>query len=118
MTEEKFDLCAYCCGWVSSLDGKTPLAVCEAYPKMMHRVLKEEFGIPKKAAADFVDNACYGNWLKLHETDVERRASVDTYADLVLSDVFYSSDRWSWDRVLRIQWLYMRLRDRLERMQP
>lgn len=115
MSKKEFDLCGFCCTWSNGLEGKSPLAVADAYPKMMRKVLKHRFGIGRKAADRFIREACDGNWLKLHETDMERHASEEDYADMLLGDVFYCSDRWSWDRVLRVQWLYRVLVSRLER---
>ena len=107
-----FDLCEYCCKWVHGLEGKSPLAVRDAYPRMMRKVLRHHCGMGKEAASLFIEDACCGNWLKLHETDVERNASAGAYAEMLVGDVWYCSDRWSWDRVLRIQWLYRRLCNR------
>lgn len=115
MSGDGFDLCAYCCEWAHGLEGKSPLSVKDAYPKMMRKVLMRRFGMPKAAAKQFVWQACCGNWLKLHETDMERHAGAEDYADALVWDVYYCSDRWSWDRVMRVQWLYMRLRDRCEK---
>ena len=117
MTDSKkeFDLCGYCCKWVSELDGKSPATVREAYPKMMRKVLKERFGMPKKAAKLFIDDACWGNFDKMHETRIEKHAEAEFYAEELRDEVWYCSDRWSWDRVIRVQWLYRRLVDRCER---
>lgn len=112
---KEFDLCGYCCKWANALDGKSPVAVRDAYPAMMRKVLKHEFGIKRKAADRLIREACEGNWRKLHETDVERNADAGQFADMLRWDVLYSSDRWSFDRVLRIQWLYRRLVSRCER---
>lgn len=112
---EQFDTCDFCCAWCRELEEKSPVAVRDAYPKMMRKVLKVEFGMPKKAADGFIESACCGNWLKLHETDVERNVGAESYAEMLRSEVFYCSDRWSWDRVLRTQWLYMMLVDRCRR---
>lgn len=109
MSKNSFDVCDYCCEWVSDHRGAEPAIVMEDYPKMMRKVLRHEFGLSKNAAKEFVDTACEGNWLKLHETDVERETSSEVYAKMILGDIHYCSDRWGWDRILRIQWLYRRL---------
>ena len=117
MTDSKkeFDLCGFCCKWANKLDGASPAAVRDAYPKMMRKVLKERFGMPKKAAKLFIDDACWGNSDKMHETRIEKHAPAEFYAEELRDDVWYCSDRWSWDRVIRVQWLYRRLVDRCER---
>lgn len=115
MSEEHDNVCEVCCGWVVDHRGKSPFAVMDGYPEMMRYVLKHWFGMPGKVSVSFIEDACWGNWLKLHETDMERCATAEDYAKALLDDVFYCSDRWSWDRVMRVQWLYRRLHDRCER---
>ena len=109
MSKKRTDLCDYCCEWVHDHRGADPTEVMNDYPKMMRKVLRNKFGLSKSAAKEFVNTACEGNWLKLHENDVEEAADSDLYARMILDDVRYCSDRWSWDRVLRIQWLYRHL---------
>lgn len=109
MSKRDFDACDYCCKWVAKHKGTEPAEVMADYPKMMCKVLRHKFGLSKSAAKVFVRTACEGNWLKLHETDVEKHVGSDVYADMILAEVRYCSDRWSYDRVLRVQWLYMRL---------
>ena len=109
MSRGKFDVCEYCCGWVSDHTGAEPAIVMEDYPRMMRKVLRHEFGLSKSAAKEFVDTACEGNWLKLHMTDVEEYVGSDSYSQMILNEVHYCSDRWSYDRVMRVQWLYRRL---------
>jgi hypothetical protein len=114
-SKKKFDLCDYCCKWVNDVDGKSPAAVRDAYPRMMRKVLKHRFGMGKYAANMFIENACLGNWDRMHETSMENHVTAEMCADELRNDVWYCSDRWSWDRVIRIQWLYRRLADRCER---
>lgn len=115
--KEDFDVCSWCCEWVHKMDGKSPVKVRDTYPKMMRKVLGKEFGLSKRAAGDFVSDACDGNWERLHETSVEKVVDATMYARELVSDVWYCSDRWSWDRVLRVQWLYKRLEDRCYHME-
>ena len=115
MSRDKFDVCDYCCDWVSDHTGAQPAVVMEDYPKMMSKVLRHEFGLPKGVAKEFVDTACEGNWLKLHETDVEKCVGSDVYANMILDELFYISDRLSFDRILRVQWLYRRLCERIRK---
>ena len=115
MRDRHEDVCERCCEFVNDNKGKSPASVRHAYPRMMRFVLKHWFGMPGKVADGFIEEACSGNWLKMHETDMERAATAEEYARELRGDVFYCSDRWSWDRVMRVQWLYMRLRDRCDR---
>jgi len=109
------DLYAYCCEWSSSHKGKDPAKVCDDYPELMKRVLTDKFKLSEAAVTSFIMDACFGNWEKLHSTTIEKSADARAYADEIVGDVWYSSDRWSWDRVLRIQWMYQRLFDRVRR---
>lgn len=113
MSKGTIDVCDYCCKWVSDHDERSPLSVVEDYPKMMRRVLMEKFGMSRRAANSFIRGACEGNWERMHETSVERKVDAKEYSKMLLGDVFYCSDRWGWDRVIRIQWLYKRLEWRL-----
>ncbi len=115
MGDREFDLCGYCCEWFRDTEGKSPVTVRDTYPKMMRRVLKEHFHLPHKAARKFVDEACYGNWDRFHLTRLEKEASAEDVAESLRYDVFYISDRLSWDRVIRVQWLYQVLRDKCRR---
>ena len=115
MGKRGFDICGYCCEWFGDHIGADPTEVMNDYPRMMRKVLRQRFGLSKKAAKDFVRYACEGNWSKLHETDVEKDADSELYARMILGDVHYCSDRWSWGRVIRIQWLYRRLVQKCER---
>ena len=110
--DELDELCDYVCKWVNNHRGKSPAKIRDDYPKMMRRVLTVWFLMPKDAAKDFIKGACIGNWERLHMTSIENRISAEWFADELLDDLWYSSDRWSWDRVLRIQWLYRRLVDK------
>lgn len=111
------DVCSHCCKWASEHEDANPLAVRDDYPSMMRVVLRHKFGMTKGAANEFIESACEGNWAKIYETDVERSTDAEDYAEMICGDVFYCSDRWSWDRVLRIQWLYRRLVDRCRRIE-
>lgn len=115
--EKEFDLCGYCCEWISTVSGKSPVDIADTYPRMMRKVLKHRFGFGKSSAKEFIRSACYGNWTRLHETDMEKVASASDYANYLLDEVFYCSDRWSWDRVFRVQWIYRRLLDRIDRLE-
>ena len=110
--EELEELCDYVCKWINKHRGKSPAKIRDDYPKMMRRVLTVWFLMSKDAAKSFIDGACVGNWERLHLTSVEKVLDADVFADELLDDLWYSSDRWSWDRVLRIQWLYQRVIER------
>lgn len=107
------DVCDYCCGWVHDHREAMPAEVAKDYQPMMACVLWVEFGVPEAAAETFIGDACAGNWERLHLTDPEKHIDAAGWAEMLLDEVFYFSDRWSWDRVLRAQWLYRQLAWRL-----
>lgn len=103
------DLCDFCCKWANEHCDKTDKEIRDDYPEMMRAVLMKRFFLSEDAADAFVADACFGNWERLHETGIEKSIGASYYAARLLDDVLYCSDRWSWDRVLRIQWLYQRM---------
>jgi len=107
------DICDYCCEWSNDHRGCDPKKVCDDYPEMMTTVLVERFGMSQAAADTFIETACEGNWERMHETDDEKALSAEYYRDELLGDVWYCSDRWSWDRIIRNQWRYKRIMYRL-----
>lgn len=109
------DVCEKCCEWVHDCEDKSPLSVADSYPNMMCYVLKHKFLMTKSSAKEFVSEACYGNWERLHETSAEKVLDAGQYASVLRDEVWYCSDRWSWDRVIRVQWLYKRLLERVQR---
>lgn len=111
---KKFDSCEFCCAWAHSAEMLGPTAVCESYPAMMRKVLKHLFHMPKKAANHFIDDACCGNWDRMHLTRAEQQIDANGWSGYLLSEVTYFSDRWTWDRVMRAQWIYKRLCDALK----
>lgn len=100
------EVCDMCCRWVEDMRGQDAGSVAATYPGVMRRVLVNVFGMSVSCSADFVKNACFGNWERFHETDHDRELKAKDFASMLLDDMFYCSDRWSWDRVIRIQWLY------------
>ena len=46
------------------------------------------------------------NWEHLHKTEEERNRTVEEWWSNFIWDVYYCSDRWTFDRLLRVQWAY------------
>lgn len=112
----------YCCEWSGAhIDRKSsPLTVKESYPEMMTHVLKVAFLMPRKSAERFIgtdsfSGACSGNWERLHLMSMEEDIPSEKWAESLLYEVWYFSDRWSWDRVLRAQWKWKQLCNRLRK---
>lgn len=81
------------------------------YEKLMLFVLKKEFGINRKAAKGVIEALGWGNWEHLALTEEEETTTLEDMAEHLRGDIFYCQDRWTWDRVLRINWLYLRLKN-------
>lgn len=65
------------------------------------------FGIGRKSAKFMWDEMCvHNNWEHLHPTKDELRKSSEELYNSFKSDVFYCSDRWSFDRLMRCQWQF------------
>ena len=47
-----------------------------------------------------------GNWKHLHKSDSEEEKTAEDWFDAFCHDVFYCSDRWSLDRLMRCHWLH------------
>jgi len=60
-----------------------------------------------------LENLCQGNWEHLWETEAEKSKSVYDWFDMLRWETFYCSDRWSWDRFLRVHWIFQRIMDRI-----
>ena len=125
MKEEKRDLCGTCCDFYyqyhgsdltsTTEDGKQLYLIFEEdYKKLMLRVLEEEFSVVSAPAVDIIETLGSGNWDHLWETKKEEKESLSFILDDMLGDIFYCSDRWSWDRFLRINWAHQRLMRRFE----
>lgn len=59
-----------------------------------------------------VENLGEGNWQHLWETEEEKQEDTAKIFDDMTSDMLYCSDRWSWDRFLRINWQFQRIKRR------
>lgn len=68
-------------------------------------VLKE-MGLPKKARRFLWDNLVRGNWRRLYLMDDEVKRTPKEWLEDFHWDVFYCSDRWSFDRLTRCHWMY------------
>ena len=123
VTEKKPDICDLCCKFYhdwnkvvlgsETKEGKIQLAnFLKAYESLMKQVLKETFKVTSTVAKDIINGLGQGNWEHLHETHNEEWETVRRIQENLIYDIFYCSDRWSWDRVLRVNWQYHRLKRR------
>lgn len=54
-----------------------------------------------------------GNWKRLHVTEEESGYSINDWITMFKDEVFYCSDRWSFDRLSRCHWLFRRVMEAL-----
>lgn len=82
------------------------------YPKMFKVLCKRNFRLNKRLIKDLFQNLGYGNWEHLWETDCEKLESVAEMCEMLRWEVWYCSDRMSWDRLLRTHWIWQRIQHR------
>lgn len=87
--------------------------VLDKYPKMFEVICIYCFKLPKRIRKDLFYELAKGNWKHLWETDEEKKMTIAELCEQLKWDVFYCSDRMSWDRLCRIHWNWQRIKDRL-----
>ena len=92
-----------------------PLMLNEWRNIMVPAICKYNFHVKKKQALHIADTLGYGNWTHLWENESEKKESIEDIAATMVGDLFFSSDRFTWDRLLRINWNYLRLMDRIDK---
>lgn len=78
------------------------------YETLMHSVLLLWFGVLGKAVrAEIISDLGFGN-ASFFNAAYEQYASVDMHNILkeLFWDIYYCSDRWNWDRFLRVNFRY------------
>lgn len=63
-------------------------------------------GINRRSANVLWSDMCYGNWKHLHRTEEEEKKTESQWFDDFINDMFYCSDRWSVDRLMRVHWMF------------
>lgn len=79
---------------------------------------KYNFDLTRKQAMWLCDTLGEGNWKKMWLTDGEKTESNEEICNGLLGDIFYCSDRMSWDRLARINWQYQRLLTLVRKIYP
>ena len=87
--------------------------VLDKYPKMFEAICIYCFKLPKRIRKDLFYELAQGNWKHFWETDEEKKMTIAELCEQLKWDVFYCSDRMSWDRLCRIHWNWQRIKDRL-----
>ena len=90
-------------------------SIAEEYREIVCPALcKYNFKLNHKQALWLCDTLGQGNWKKMWTTEEDDAESDSEVCRLLIGDVFYCSDRMSWDRLTRINWQYQRLIRRIE----
>lgn len=87
--------------------------ILDKYPKMFDAICIYNFKLPNRIRNDLFDNLCKGNWEHLWETEEEKKMTIAELCYELRGEVFYCSDRMSWDRLCRIHWIWQRIARRL-----
>ena len=87
--------------------------ILDKYPKMFDAICIYNFKHPNRIRNDWFDNLCKGNWEHLWETEEEKKMTIAELCYELRGEVFYCSDRMSWDRLCRIHWIWQRIARRL-----
>lgn len=83
---------------------------------LMRKVMWHEFHIPFWLAKKLLNNT-YSNWMHFWPTAEEEEMDIVDWAIRVREEVFYFSDRWSWDRLTRVLWSYARFIEKVNEVQ-
>lgn len=87
--------------------------ILDKYPKMFNAICIYCFKLPKRIRKSLFDDLMQGHWEHLHETETEKKEPISELCKTLQWEVFYCSDRMSWDRLCRIHWCWQRIKDRL-----
>ena len=87
--------------------------ILDKYPKMFDVLCIYNFKLPRRIRQKLFYELVKGNWEHIRETDEEKKMTIAELCEQLRWDVFYFSDRMSWDRLCRIHWNWQRIKDRL-----
>lgn len=94
-------------------DGSHKVAYIDSEWHILFIKICKQLGIKRKSAEILFDDMCCGNWTHLHQTDEERKRTADDWLSEFAGDVWYCSDRWSVDRLMRAHWQFRQWRDKV-----
>ena len=90
-------------------------SMINAYPYLFDAICCYWFHLPKRTVNSLFNGLGYGNWKHLWETDEEKAKTIDELCEVLRWEVFHSSDRMTWDRLLRTHWIWQRIQERLRK---
>lgn len=91
---------------------KTPEETIAMYPEVFHAMCTYNFKLKKQTIDDMFKTLAYGNWEHLWETDEEKKVTINELCQELRWEVYYISDRMSWDRLIRTHWIWQRIMSR------
>lgn len=84
----------------------------DGWKKLFIRI-SNALGFNKKSAIILWNSiGVYNNWKHLHKMKEEYNNTVEDWWSEFIWDVYYCSDRWTFDRLLRVQWKYRQWREK------
>ena len=110
--EYQHEVCSMCCKTANKWAEKPfEKEMILDYRMCIDKVMRAFFGIQIQEVIDrFIDTCGFGNWEKFWVTeDEEIDKTIDEWADDLWAEVFYCSDRWDWDRLIRTNWIFQRM---------
>lgn len=91
---------------------ETPEETIAMYPEVFRAMCSYNFKLNKQTIDDMFESLAHGNWSHFWETDEDKKKNIDELCEELRSEVFYISDRMSWDRLIRTHWIWQRIMDR------
>lgn len=79
------------------------------YRWLMNNIMLFTFGFPAHVRNKFLDNR-YTRWDHFVPTAEEDKKDIVDWAMDIVGEIFYCSDRWSLDKLIKISWMYSELR--------
>ena len=84
---------------------RNPRSIVERWRDVFNCVLRD-LGFPKKTRDTMWYGLANGNWKRLHTTEEEDSYTSEKWLETLKDDVFYCSDRYSLDRLMRCHWYF------------
>ena len=79
------------------------------YRWLVNNIMLFEFGFPAHVRSKFINNQ-YTRWDHFVPTAEEDRKDIVDWAMDIVGEIFYCSDRWSLDKLIKISWMYSVMR--------
>lgn len=103
--------CELSCKTVNKWKGKKfdPIMI-QDYRMCIDKAMRAFLGIQNQDVIDdFIDHCGSAIRGRMWLSEKEKNKTIDEWADDLWDEVFYCSDRWSWDRLVRTNWIFQRV---------